>query len=408
MRKMYSRLESVRYELFLFLVLAYELCRFAPDVGGMNAWVTTPYTLSYRFGFGSRFLIGSVIDLFTDRLSATLLWCVIFAVCLVLIGLTSLVLGRVIRKSEDALRPFAITAAALFLASPASVSYLYSGAMFGRLETYHLLLVTVALCVLRRKTLKWIIPVLCVLCVAIHQFFVFTFAPLLFVTLLYEMAHAKFSKESVLLFALSALALTASFLAFQFFSGNLTVSSADEMMAEIAGYSNVPVLRTMLQLEYFSPLAQATTATSIPAHPRLLLYSAGTLLLLSPLIVLLYSFWFQCRKAAADKGKKAIYTLMLFFPLLFIPAFYLTVDWGRYLAPIFISNFALIFYLVYHREPDALQTAQAAVTRYQRGWPKLLMLAVYLTALGKINGNAALDLVARVLETLERVLQKLF
>ena len=408
MRKIRSLFQKIQYEAFLFIVLSYELCRFAPDISQMNPWVTTPYTLSYRFGFGSRFLVGSVIDLFADTLSVTLLWCILFAVCMVLIALVSVVGGRVIRKSESSIKPFVITAIALLLASPASVSYLFSAGMFGRLETFHLLFIIVALCIVRRKFLKWLIPVLIILCVAIHQFFVFTFAPLLFVVLLYEMAHARFSRESVVLFLLCALALAGSFLVFQFLTGNLNVGSADEMMTEISAYSNAPVLRTMLWLEYFAPLSEATTATAIPAHPRLLVYSAGTLLVLSPLIVLLYSFWLQCRKATTDRVKKAIYTLMLFFPLLFIPAFYLTVDWGRYLAPIFLSHFALILYLLYHQEPDAVQVAQSAVQRYRQTWPRLILLAVYLAALGKINGNAALYFVGRVFEAVEMVVNRLF
>jgi hypothetical protein len=268
MRMIRSLFEKIKYELFLFIVLSYELCRFAPDISQMNPWVTTPYTLSYRFGFGSRFLVGSVIDLFTNFLSVTLLWCILFAVCAVLIGLVSIIGGRLIRKSEHALKPFVIMVIALFLASPASVSYLFAGGMFGRLETYHLIFVLVALCIMRLKFWKWLIPFLCILCVAIHQFFVFTFAPLLFVALLYEMVHAKFSRESVFLFLFSALALAGSFLAFQFFTGNLNVGSADEMILNISAYSNAPVLRTMLWLEYFAPLSEATTATAIPAHPR--------------------------------------------------------------------------------------------------------------------------------------------
>lgn len=408
MRKIGSLFQKIKYELFIFVVLGYELCRFAPGISEMSSWTTTPYTLSYRFGFGSRFLIGSIIDLFTDYLSVTVLWAIIFMVYVVLIALVSLVGGRLIRRSDQPLKPFMIAGIVLFLASPASVSYLFAKGMFGRFETYHLLFVIVAICTVRHNVLKWLIPVLCVLMVAVHQLFVFTYAPLLFVILLYEMIHFKFSRESVALFVVSALALSGAFFVFQFFAGNLNVSSPEEMMAEIATYSNVPTLRTMLWLEYFAPFSEATTATSIPSLPRLLVYSAGTLLLMSPLIVCLYSFWNRCRKAATGKYKKVLFTFMLYFPLVFTPAFILTVDWGRYIAPIFISNFALIFYLVYHREPAAVQVAEGAVRRYQHAWPKLLMLALYLTALGKIDGHAALTLVARVFETVEAAVLRLF
>ncbi len=113
------------YELILFAFLLFEFLLLTFNrVADSNT--RTAYLLTYEFGFNAQSLIGSVLSVFTDTITARLIYGLSVVSFLVLAAQISLLLGRLIRNTLPAQQSSVILLCLLFLASPLSITYLLS------------------------------------------------------------------------------------------------------------------------------------------------------------------------------------------------------------------------------------------------------------------------------------------
>jgi hypothetical protein len=158
----------------------------------------------------------------------------------------------------------------------------------------------------------------------------------------YETYKQKFMKSDVALLVVSMTVVLCAATYFSFFNTAGIKYSSEEMTALLAKETNVSLNGVQI---IFSTIRDhyEFRAQHVPAYLRYEVVIVVCLYLL-PLMAFPFYFWRQCMKSVEEKASKLVYAIPLFLPLLTIPAFVFFVDWGRWFASIFITQFIWIYY----------------------------------------------------------------
>ena len=379
------------YDLMIFLFLTFQLLIMKPDVHSIRDWCSTPYALNYSLGFASRLLIGSLMRLLTDYLTVAFLHYFICGAMLILFAILSLFLGSCIRalrrntgytRTDEAhIAVFALIS--LYLASPASPAFLFHEKNFGRMDIYLIIFTLLSLFLSRSYTARFLIIPLCVMSVATHQVYVFTFFPLIIGVLLYNSLETRFRLRSVLLFAFTLVLTSAAFIYFQFYA-KLNVYSSASVFAFTFKHARVPINLTMIDFEYFKSIADH--AHWFVTQDRLARGLVAALLI-SPLTIAISFVFIYAFILCEDKVLKAMIAIFFFLPLMSIPAFILTVDWGRWFASQYTGQLLLIFYLAKVNCVPVIFALKTLSRFVRKHMFVLLMIVLCFSLLGKYRDD---------------------
>lgn len=396
-------LKRYQTEVIIFLLLMVELIMRVPTMEELDTWCTTYYTISYRFGFSSRLLIGSLVRTLFPQLYASQLYVILLLIAVFVAALTAVVMGLFVRRANSELKYMAMFLAALWLASPASPSYLFLQNTFGRMDTflYIYTILILLICGIIKSEKKWFaVTALVVLAVLTHQVYVFIFFPFPAAVFMYEFFHNDkkvYLKYGILLFGVCfALALY-----LQLFS-KVNVASASEMYASLLPDTSPQLLNeTVLQFEYFAHFEDHWIYFGQYMIGGCIKTGTAACVLLAPLWIFFIHVWRGYYKNAVGESKIAGW-LMLACHVAYIPIFIITVDWGRWMAALVIFEFFWMFYLI--------MAGDAAISKYMKEkWLQIKMnpvpymfFLVYLAAQGKfdaINTTASANRLVTYLET---------
>lgn len=315
-------------EMILFFLLSCTfLCTLPKELHGWNSgW----YAMDYSLGFDSRLLIGSVLKLFySDFLPANAVYSFVIFSTFVLLALLSCLLGYALRHNEGSTAGKGLLVLiAFYLLCPGSPAYLWSTENMGRFDLYLMIFTLLAACLccgIKSIPVRLLLFTICGLAaLATHQVFIFIFFPLLFTMYLITITEEK-AKTTHIILALAGMGILGIvFLYFQFFS-QIHVTSCEELVALLSARTDLVVSDVALRYEYFTGIAQSTQDLMLNQLGERIRYGIITLFLLSPLFIIYGWFWMQILKTARGK-----YLLILLSQLAFIPAFLLTIDWGRW------------------------------------------------------------------------------
>lgn len=338
------------YELILFAFLLFEFLLLTFNrVADSNT--RTAYLLTYEFGFNAQSLIGSVLSVFTDTITARLIYGLSVVSFLVLAAQISLLLGRLIRNTLPAQQSSVILLCLLFLASPLSITYLLS-MNTGRLDVYWLLLTLLALSWIKHRVLRWTIPLLCAVAISIHQGYMVTYMPALALPLFYEAFQAKFSKTYATVFGFSCAILLSLIVYFQFFPASYPFNNADALAQHLSLRADFQASVPMLYVGFFAPFKESlfeyvlplTATYAIPVGILFLLFSL-------PLLCVFLYVWKTAFRQTKNNFIKFLFFLCATAPLIFLPAAIVANDWDRYWAAAVNTQFILLFYFLYAKEP---------------------------------------------------------
>lgn len=388
---------SKKFYFLVFIILIWDLIRFTyieNDGFSIHSFTTTPYVLSYQeFGLIPRGLIGSIIRTFKPFVSVRFLGVFILLANIILIIIVTFVLGKVIhnsKKNQLEILFFAL----MFLLSPASISYLFSKGEFGRLDLFLIIISILCIILSSHNYLRWFIPFFCMMAVAIHEVFVFTYFILVLVSLLYMSYERNRSKASIILTILTLILTSLTFIYFQFFASvSKNFQSSTDMKIHLQNYTNLIPNDGMLGFEYFSDLKSHFFDVALSTLPTNICNLIIALALLSPVLYIVGKTWFFIIKNTSGNDRKVI-IIMNLSPLISLPAFILTIDWGRWLASILIVQFAFIFFLDYKGKLPKLNGILNFTNSQLNNLISVILLFAYLPTLGKLRGsnNGALAL----------------
>jgi hypothetical protein len=290
----------------------------------------------------------------------------------------------------------------LYFSSPASISFLFNRSNFGRFDAYLIIFTLLSLFFINTSYFKLVVPALCVISVLTHQVFVFTYFSIVVGLLLFKIYEEKFSMSSILNFSITIIITAILFLYLQFNSSHLNAIKAKDIIETIRNITDVPVSEDMIDLEYFK---------SIKDHLALIVYSDNTtfihwktrilsgiivLLFMLPISVVLINFWKEAIKYTSDKFLKFVLVFMMISPTITLPAFLFTIDWGRWFATIFISQFAFIFYLAFRRCNPIILSLQKMQKHFTENITYIILIIIFMTSLGKFRASDVLLISSRL------------
>ncbi len=413
---MIAKLRKHYHAPLLFLLLAFGFLCTLPDE--LHGWNSGWYAMDYSLGLDSRLFIGSLLRLFyPDFLSASSVYAFVVLSVLVLLAFLSYTLGYGLKRVEGTEGFTGLVAlTALYLLSPGSPAYLWSTENMGRFDLY-LLLVTLAAGIacfyLRSVPVCLIVLTVCgVIALSIHQGYLFTFFPLLFTLFLLTAGHTEDGEGSprqlrlylVVSFLCMGL-LAAVFFYFQFLS-HIRADTCEELTAALSVRTDLALNESAFRYEYFSGMTESVQELVLNQPGERIRYGIVTLLLLSPLAVLYGWFWKQVLKAAPGPGMgkhfgsverkngclpSFFYPSILLSQLLFLPAFVLTIDWGRWFGAFLTVQTLQIVFLAAKKDAVALSALASLSAAVHRHPLLFLCAAVWLGNLRKFQATLLPD-----------------
>ncbi len=380
--------EPVKYELLILLIYLVYLPFYLPPA--IHDWCATPFLITYQFGFVSRGLIGSLLALAFPFLSHKILYIVIVCSLVLLMIVSSVMTGKVIRSADASIKTITIFLVLIFCTNPGAISFLFNHVNFGRFDIY-LMIITACCCMLIvGNRYLFLIPVLTVLGVLIHQGFLFLFFPSILLLLLFNYTRSK-SKKIMSVTITTGIITTLTYLYIQLF-GKIESLSLQELVYVVASRTDARVSKRMLEFEYFLSLKQNFIQLVLPAIWNKFYNLVIILILTSPLIYFFFFLWRNTIEKASSRKMKFIYKAMAFSFLSTAPLFLLAIDWGRWLSAIITVQFILIFSLIYLRDVAMVSSVKLLNDNYLKR-PVIFILALCLLAsLGKFESADMLPL----------------
>ncbi len=370
-----------KYECVIFIAFMISMLYRLPAVDELNPFCTSPFVMNYSLGVHSRLFIGSVFEVLFSPISLNRLYYFIIFSNIIMALLGALFLGHVIRKTKNRARLGIIAVVALLICSPAAPGFLFYWGNFGRMDVYLLGVMWLSLLLIPNRHLRWLVLVLMPVAMATHQVFLFTYCPVVVGAFFYE-AYRRKTLGTWTVFTLMCLMICGSFLFFQFHHAPLPFESANDMTYALQARSDIPVDLRMVESEYFKNIGNHIDIFVKVGLTDRVIRGALVVVLMLPLVVLYVAFWIKCIRRA---DQPLLWLLLSILPAASLPAFLLTIDWGRWFAALTLSSLSLMFYLTARREPVATDFFSQLTTKVRKHPLVFIILLIYFTSLGKFE-----------------------
>ncbi len=386
---------EIKYGLAVFVLLSAQAIMNMIPFQGTGEFLHVYYLVDFSMGKASRLLIGTLVNWLTD--APTPEWVDrFFVVSLFLtILLASVLAGKVINNTKKELKPH-ILVFALFLVS-GSLNFACFSKFTGFFDIYMFAVALLCVVFLFNKYLRWLVPVLCVAGVFIHQGFALSFFPLVIGAAFY-MAFTnenKAAKKAV--FVVSAVATVATVLYCVSYGTDTMTITFEEMCAiveERAGidisddalfnlgfyfYNHVPS-GTELSIYEYSDLSLWDTLAEIFIYTNSTYLTSfnGLISIMSLAVIMFAAFWIiwiKCAKNSQTKGRKFLYICFMLATLI-VPLYCLiAVDYIRWVQAGMLTQFGLAFMMFYTKD-EPFEKAVAELGEFFRK-KKLLLVIIY-------------------------------
>lgn len=367
---------------FLFLLALFAAaCAFRYFDHAINPQDTTAFAFSYRYGFISRGLMGTLLELFDGLIPGNqmtydtiYLWSgvatLFFFVCL-------FVFYYVVLMKRDGIwqtrQQYLVILLSVF-AFPMFVTE----ENFGRLDVYLTILMLLCMILLVVQKAEWLVLPLCCVGVLIHQGFVFMNVNIVLVLLFYRLLTQEGAKKRyyLILFVLTAAAVSGLFLYFEFFSHVNGPEIYDEVVANAKAlamdgktYSTALVNHEILGEGVFMD-EWFFHKINYQELPQFLVFFA-------PYIYIGVRYGRSYWKKAKNAKEKWIAAAVLLGAWTVLPEFILKVDYGRYMYEIVFYYIAMVLCLMAMGDRYTEETTEEMSTAIGKHMPAALFLIVY-------------------------------
>jgi len=376
-----------KYEIAIFCFLGVQLLASAPFPDDMNGLTVTAYLLSYRYGVSSRSFVATIVDFFTQGgfVSKYFVWHFIFAGTVFLSFVISVCIGTAIRKAKDDMKYFLLLASLLWVSAFTSPSAYFLNCNFGRVEIFAQIILFVAMLIIRKPTIRWLVPLLAVIVMATHLILVFFYIPLIGILLLHELLkNEKPHKRDILLFIATAKTILAIFIAYLLFGrGTFIFDDARSFYEYLSAKTDLIIGEWELHMTMFASLEDHLVhwrnRVSLGFHGN------WTVLMSMPLVSLFVAFWLKCFRTEVTKTMKLFFLLPILALLYQAVAFFIFFDFGRWMTMVINVQFMTLFYLAMVKNRTVLSVAQA-ITPFVKRHAFFVVLACLLMAfLGPVD-----------------------
>ncbi len=318
------------------------------------------YVGDLSIGLSSRLLIGSILSLFTDTITAEAINSFARIFLYISFILQSGFTAFVIRKALAEKNSLMLLLSAIFIVCPVTVcAYTL---FFGVLDLYNYVIFIIAMIILvkGKSSLQFLVPLLSIIGLLIHYSYFFAFFPALFVLGLYRTVNSEgkqLKKEAAALSINSAVSV-GGFFYLTIFAKNFLIMNANEMLEYVHSKADSSVLIYDDYLMYylydiFKGTQMTDTSSSLSALINInneLRKTDGSVRYLLFISLLLIIFWIiSALLVKTEKGKGRLpFIAACVMPLALVPELVLSSDTWRWIAStVFCLFFVLFaFYLI--------------------------------------------------------------
>ncbi len=374
-------LKKFKYELIIFTLII---------VPAVPAFYSGPskyyiaYLFDYKIGYTSRVLIGSFVDLLTTgKITGNWLRGFITIFYIIAFLTVAVLLGKLMRNVTGDMKNIVIFMIVFFLLAKYAmwVWYIY----FGIFDLFWFLFALLAIISVNNRFAKWLIPLLCVLGLATHYTFAFIYMPLILALVLYDLFISSFAKSSIALTVVTVLTMGCSSVYFFIFSSMTIKLQNDALVDYIFSKSN-------LQFDdFYIPIIKlyfGSGTNNLKEQLKIIINAIVTgfqlkaflLIVISvlPLIICFFYIWIKAYKLSSSISEKFFMLFCTLLPLASLPAFLFSSDIYRFLAQVIITQFCLVFFLVFKKNA-AIILSLKNLANFFRKHPELLFILIVLS-----------------------------
>lgn len=354
-----------KYEISAFVLLCIQACINIDFKVGMNDNFYAYYLADFSMGKTSRLLIGSLVNLLTDSPNRKWLNCFAGIVLMVALAFTAMLVGRIIKLSDKEIRP-TIIVFSLFFVSGAFTFWGYSR-FFGMLDIYMYLLTVISLIAVRKRMLKWLVPLFCILGVLVNYAYIVSYFPIVALVLLYLIVTQKNKASNVAVFTLACIMAGLLALYCIFLGKNSATVTFDEMQSimeqkfgEKIEYEKISYYNFYLfgydpsEVEYGADLSELSPVEFIKALRWFLVTQHGlsftnffsVMLGVFPILGFFWFVWIKCIKLSKRISEKFVYICFMVAPLFVVVCCFLSTDITRWAATGVMTQFGLGYFMV--------------------------------------------------------------
>lgn len=363
------------------------------SLGDISSYYQLYYFIGYDYGFGGRKLLGTFFcNLLPGHVGHRQLLPIIWGINLVFLFLFVWFVSEGLKKASVYGIGFGLFLLyALWFVSPFSISsYFSQGVNLMFPEIWSMTLVLAFLFLHKYGRGEWwyylLTLLICVLCCLIHHVFCCLFFPLVFAIVIGDVLSENNTKKDSLkkafLYVAICLILTAVFVAIWLFSHmNTDLNSVYEAICQRTAVGVCSHDRDAInQLYYLSNIEnRINQASNFPIQAIGLLL---TIIVMSPLIIILIAPWALAYKRSTTKKSRWKYLLVGLVPIVIhAPIFFFAVDYGRWEYAWFFNYICLLVFFVWNGDKGIIDAIKG-----MKEWGKkhLIFLAcifIYLAVL---------------------------
>ncbi len=315
----------------------------------LSMYNTTPFALTYKYGFISRGFMGTLWAFLDGVLPGDLMnyqslytfsfWATVLYLVLLFVLFSSCL--RHCREENQHNMRYLICFLGIF-----AFQMFWSDELFGRLDIYLMILTTLGVILIVEEKCEWLVIPFSIICVMIHQGFVFVSANLMLVPLFYKILIYKGKKRRkyIVIFALMFLSVSVLFLYFELFSHSKGAEIFDEVVAAAKalsedgqGYATTLLDHEILGRDVFEEEWQYHVFNYKEFPTALLLFF--------PYLVIGLSF-FKKLISNKDRLHRFVYLVLFAGVATVLPEMLLKVDYGRYMFRIFYYYISMVMVFI--------------------------------------------------------------
>ena len=368
---------------FIIMLIIIDVVMFLTNFKGkFRSYNTTMLALSYRNGFTSRSLLGTIYHGINNILPVDMMsyeMAILFAE--IVTGLFFLFIiyfsyrcMQLCHKKYQTVVQYLLLLLSIFIIP--TFSYPYN---FLRVDLFMVWVSMIAILVLAKGKHNWIVIILACLGMMFHQGYVFMYFNVILVALFYQILSDTDKKErgkNIIVFILTFVLGSALFVWFEL----LGASRANGMEffetvrgeAESLSYNGI-YHSTLLYHEILGIDLSASEVNLAKANQN---ETPVFVLLILPYIILLVKFLFKLFKGGTGAAEKWKYLAMAFGSFTLLPDFLLKVDYGRWMMALVFYYAGMMLFLVLKRDRVACPIlAEFAVKIKSSPWYLLFMVA---------------------------------
>lgn len=375
--------EKTKYEVLILLFLLAQLFIFVPQKEGMPLWQLLTYLGDYSHGFMPRALLGEIITWFSDTVSLDILFVMSLTVCILLCIASALLGGYLIKHCENKTAVTVILA--VMLGSPIFMPLFAS--WLGLMDVYLILLTFIAFTFNENRFLRYFIPVIAIICTAIHHAYLFLYMVPIAIALLYDFFKDKKYIRDGILCGVTYISLIALGLYTVKARNADGFGSTEEMIDFMLEKTDIPLTREWLQSvvpnEYMTGVDYIRdNITSTMSASNLL----GIAVIFAPIFILFAYGWIKAIRNSSDKSEKFVLFLCLIHPLSSVPAYIFGLNWNRWTSAIITSQCILYLFMLYRKNESVCMATGKVTEFFKKNFIFVVLYIIYAASFAKLLG----------------------